>query len=496
MSRRRTLAGRYELTAPLGTGSMGEVWSGFDTRLDRPVAVKLLRPDTLPTAPAEREIATKRFAREARMTARIEHPGVPAIFDAGIDNDRLYIVMQLVPGVDLVNFQAQHQPLPVTWAVAIAAQIASVLAAAHDVSLVHRDLKPSNIMVRPDGMVVVLDFGVAAWLRPDISRLTGPGETIGSPAYMSPEQVLGGVASPRSDLYALGCILYELLANERPFTAEGAYPVMRQHVDEPPPHIRAVRPDVPESLEQLILQLLAKNPEDRPADAQEVHERLRPLLPSPATSDGPARPSDPTRPYLFPLAPRRRTTAPRTPTLVQPAKLDVKNVREEAADLAEAGRFSQAAELLADLLERAGHDQPPRALRGARLQLASTLLLAGDYAGALVEYQQLVAQVAPERAADDRQILEWKIQIATCHAALGNPQDALKELEPVLVAKIRQQGPTDDEVIDLHRLTATLRASTGNTAEAVADIQALLQELGPTDSRYAELQALLSKLTG
>lgn len=239
---------------------------------------------------------------------------MPTVFDAGAEGNELYLVMQLAPGIDLGDFLVQHQPVPVDWAVAVAAQVASVLAAAHAVSLVHRDLKPGNVMVKPGGAVTVLDFGVATLLDTDLTRLTTTGEAVGSPAYMSPEQVLGGVLSPRSNLYALGCILHELLAGTRPFTAEGTYPAMRQHVEEPPPPRRTQRADTPVEIEELVLRLLSKAPEDRPADAQEVYERLLPFLPAPRSavrSDAPSSPSDPTRPYRQPFASRGRETSRR-----------------------------------------------------------------------------------------------------------------------------------------------------------------------------------------
>ncbi|GGP86834.1 serine/threonine-protein kinase [Saccharothrix coeruleofusca] len=496
---RRTLAQRYELTSPIGRGGMGEVWSGYDKRLDRPIAVKLLRSDVLPPDSDATTLA-KRFLREARLTARVEHPGVPAVFDAGAEGERLYLVMQLVPGIDLGDFLTQHQPVPVEWAAAVAAQVASVLAAAHAVSLVHRDLKPRNVMIKPDGMVTVLDFGVATLLDTDLTRLTSTGEAVGSPAYMSPEQVLGGVPSPRSDLYALGCILHELLAGARPFTAEATYLTMRQHVEEPPPRLRTRRADTPAALEELVLQLLAKAPEDRPADAHEVYERLLPFLPTPrpgGAADEPPTASDPTRPYRHPFAPRGRTAARKQTPAAPPQAVDFAAVRDEAVELAEAGRFSQAAELLEDLLDHPAARHHPRGRRrGARLQLANTLLLGGDYARALTQYELLVAEIGPERADDDTDVLHWRLQIAVCHAALGHAPEALTHLEPVLRIQQRQLGATHDEVVELRREAARLQASAGEVRAAAARLRSLLADLGPTHPRAAELRAMLNRFTG
>ncbi|WP_033439366.1 serine/threonine-protein kinase [Saccharothrix sp. NRRL B-16314] len=498
MTARRTLAERYELTSPIGRGGMGEVWSGYDKRLDRPVAVKLLRPDVLPFGSDHTTLA-KRFLREARLTARVEHPGVPAVFDAGAEVNELYLVMQLVPGIDLGDFLVQHQPVPVDWAVAVAAQVASVLAAAHTVSLVHRDLKPGNVMIKPDGTVTVLDFGVATLLETDLTRLTTTGEAIGSPAYMSPEQVLGGVPSPRSDLYSLGCILHELLAGIRPFTAEGTYPAMRQHVEDPPPPLRAHRDDTPAEIEELVLRLLAKAPDDRPADAHEVYERLLPFLPKPRSSnpsDEPARPSDPTRPYRRPFAPRRRSASSRA-VPAAPRALDFAGTRDEAAELAMAGRFTQAAELLEHLLGQVGAiDHPRTQRRGARLQLANTLLLGGDYAGALTQYELLVTEIGPERAADDSDVLHWRLQIAICHAALGHAPEALAQLNPVLEIQQRRLGATHDEVVELRQEVAKLQASAGDVRRAAAQVRSLLVDLGPAHPRVAELRAMVSRFTG
>ncbi|MGH3735142.1 MAG: protein kinase domain-containing protein [Micromonosporaceae bacterium] len=466
----RTLADRYDLTSCIGRGGMGEVWAAYDKRLDRVVAVKLLRADALPTG-ADRVAIGKRFVRESRLTARVEHPGVPAVFDAGAEGGRLYLVMQLVPGIDLARLIAERAPLAIDSAAAVAAQIVAVLAAAHAVSLVHRDLKPRNVMIRPDGTVVVLDFGVAALMEPDVTRLTITGETLGSPAYMSPEQIVGGVPSPRSDLYAIGCILHEMLAGTRPFLGDGSFTVMRQHFEESPPGLRSVRSDVPEALERLVLELLAKDPSERPSDAQEVYERLSPFLPVPGGDTGVGQPVDPTRPYRRPYAPRPR--ADREARRAAPAG-DLTELRAKAAELAEAGRFTQAAEILTGLLVR---DRPSREARNLRLQLASTLLLGGDYGAALSQYQRLIAEVTPERGADDAEVLAWRIQVAVCLDALGRPDEALDQLAPVLRTQRDRLGRLAPAVVRLRRHVALLQAAAGQTDAAVAALRSLLSDL-------------------
>jgi serine/threonine protein kinase len=276
----KPIAGRYEIREPLDSGGMGDVWRGYDAVLDRPVAVKLVRQAAVASPALAQEFA-KRFQREARITARIRHPGVPQVYDAVLDGsyERLYLVMEYVDGLPLAAYIDPGRPLPIGWAVAIAAQVATVLSYAHEVPVVHRDLKPSNILVAADGTVKVLDFGVAAILRTDATRLTASGSLLGTFQYMAPEQVRGGRVTPQTDLYALGCILHELLSGRKLFTGE-EYQLMHQHTRAAPTPLRSLRAEVPETLEALVLHLLRKAPEARPADAQEVHERLRPHLPA------------------------------------------------------------------------------------------------------------------------------------------------------------------------------------------------------------------------
>ncbi|MFD1531925.1 serine/threonine-protein kinase [Pseudonocardia aurantiaca] len=469
------IASRYEVTAAIGRGGMGEVWAGYDTRLDRRVALKLLRPDFVPAGSQGRS-AIARFKREARLTARLEHPGVPAVFDVGADGDVLYIAMQLVDGKDLSDVLDGMGALPIEWAVAIGAQIAAVLAAAHAVSLVHRDLKPRNVMLARGGTVRVLDFGVAALLDPEITRVTAAGETVGSPAYMAPEQLTSATASPRTDLYALGCVLHEILAGEEVFAAATPAAQMYAHLEREPVPLRSLRDDVPEAVEHLVLDLLAKDPEARPPDAAEVYQRLRPLLPLPDARGVAEDPLDPTSPYRRPLAPAPRRR--HQPVAPDAANVPLEQIRAEAVELAEQGRFTQAAELLDRRLRRAL--EPAAQLRGTRLQLANTLLLGGEFARAQPEFQALVTELTALRGAGDEDVLRCRMQVATCRAELGDLSAAVDELTDVLDLVRVERGATDPEVVNLRRQVALLLASSGALEEASRALRGLLADLEET----------------
>ena len=297
----RVISDRYELGSVLGQGGMGQVWTGYDRRLDRRVAVKLMHPGTFVNA-TEADNLRRRFARECRVTAHVSHPGLVTVHDAGSDGDELYLVMEYVEGADLADHLAENDPYPLSWAVAVAAQLATVLTAVHAVPIIHRDLKPRNVIVRPDGTVVVLDLGVAFVMDSDTTGLTRTGSPLGSPAYMAPEQAMGNVVDTRTDLYALGVVLHELVGGRAPFAGGTALGVMHRHLYEPPVPLRQIRPEVPEELESLVLRLLAKEPGERPQDAHEAFGELIGLLrvlPSVAATG----PMNPTRPFLSPQAP-------------------------------------------------------------------------------------------------------------------------------------------------------------------------------------------------
>lgn len=270
------LEGRYRLGRRLGTGGMGEVWQARDLRLDRDVAVKVISRGV-----AGDHLLEERFRKEARMAAGLTHPRIVTVHDHGEveveGRPVLFLVMELVRGRPLTAVLREHRSgvdpaAVIRWAV----QICEGLAAAHRAGVVHRDIKPANIMVHgpAEADVTICDFGIARLAEETGTGLTATGAAIGTPTYMSPEQARGDRRiDGRSDLYSLGCMLYELLAGEPPFTGSGLS-VLSQHLTGDPAPIRDLRPAVPERLERLVLELLAKEPEARPADAEQVIDRL------------------------------------------------------------------------------------------------------------------------------------------------------------------------------------------------------------------------------
>ena len=276
MPERTLVNNRYELEAlPLAKGGMGEVFIGHDKQLEREVAVKLVRvsqdkPD---------QEAIRRFVRESRITARLQHPGIPAVYDVGTHGGWPYLVMQRINGITVADLIAENGPLPIGWAAAIAAQVCATLVAAHQASLIHRDLKPSNLMLEADGAIKVLDFGLAvAFEVANFSKITSTGQSVGTPAYMAPEQVNAATSSPQTDLYALGCTLHELLTGQPPFDGPTTFAVMTKQVDQPPRPARELRPEIPAAFEQLLLELLEKEPTKRPISADVVYHRLLPFV--------------------------------------------------------------------------------------------------------------------------------------------------------------------------------------------------------------------------
>jgi serine/threonine-protein kinase len=241
------------------------VWEGIDTLLDRRVAVKVLKEEfrTIPSFRA-------RFRAEARHAGRLNHPGIAAVYDFGESDDTAYLVMELVDGRPLSQFAAEHAELSVKDKLSILAHSADALHAAHQAGVVHRDVKPGNLLVRPNGTVKVTDFGIARALTS--APLTDPGQTLGTPAYMSPEQATGEPITGASDVYSLGVVAYELFAGRLPFHADVPVAMAMAHVHDPPPPLP---PTVPDGVARLVASALEKDPAHRPSTAAAFAAQLR-----------------------------------------------------------------------------------------------------------------------------------------------------------------------------------------------------------------------------
>jgi serine/threonine-protein kinase len=257
---------------------MGEVFRGTDEQLGREVAVKLLlRSDRDPRA-------AERFHREARAAARLNDSHVVAVYDFGQHDDGFFLVMELVEGGSVADEIAEHGPLPKDRAIEIVEQSAAGLAAAHREDVVHRDVKPSNLLIATDGTIKVADFGIAHLPGEGASTLTGTGQIIGSAQYLAPERAQGGQGGKPADVYALGCVLYQLVTGRPPFTGEHPTSILYQHVDAEPALPSLERPELAGAFEQVLLQMLAKDPADRPSAAEIAAGALSATTPVAATT--------------------------------------------------------------------------------------------------------------------------------------------------------------------------------------------------------------------
>ncbi|MFJ9694817.1 PQQ-binding-like beta-propeller repeat protein [Kitasatospora sp. NPDC101183] len=275
----RVLAGRYALVRFVGRGGMGEVWEGRDRMIERRVAVKLLPHEKRDDAGAAL------FFREARTAGALQHPGVVTVHDLGQDeaDGSLFLVMEFVEGRNLAAVLHEDGPPPVASAVEWAAQAAAALARAHDAGIVHRDLKPANLMLTTEGRVKVLDFGIARFME----STNRSSKVMGTLAYMPPERFEEHPGDARSDLYSFGCVLHELLTGKPLFEASSPISMMNAHLFTAPTRPGGQRAGIPADLDDLVLALLAKDPADRPATAEDVHRRLAALTRHRTTAPAP-----------------------------------------------------------------------------------------------------------------------------------------------------------------------------------------------------------------
>ncbi|WEH37344.1 protein kinase [Streptomyces sp. AM 4-1-1] len=247
---------------------MGEVWRATDEVLGRAVAVKLLLGDRADAS------ATARFRLEAQTAARLSHPHLVAVFDFGAWEDRFFLVMELVEGVSLGGLLDTERRLSPERVARMAGEAAAGLAAAHRQGVVHRDIKPGNLMLDAEGSVKIGDFGIAQFVDDPSAALTGTGQIVGTSLYLAPERALGRTAGAASDMYSLGCVIYQLLLGEPPFKSDTATGTLYQHVDAAPVPLRQRGVDVPAAFDAYLLGLLAKQPEERPG-AQQVADWFR-----------------------------------------------------------------------------------------------------------------------------------------------------------------------------------------------------------------------------
>ena len=252
--------GRYHILEQLGEGGMATVYKAFDTRLERDVAVKVIRVDQF--APAVLERILKRFEREAKALARLTHPNIVHINDYGEQDGIPYLVMDYLPGGTLK--QRLGKPIPWQEAARLLIPVAEALEYAHEHGIVHRDVKPSNILLTEKGQPMLTDFGIAKILESEeTAELTGTGMGVGTPEYMAPEQSSSKIVDQRADIYSLGIVLYEMVTGRKPFIAETPLAVLIKQASEPLPRPRQYVPDLPEAVEKVLIKALAKKPEDR-----------------------------------------------------------------------------------------------------------------------------------------------------------------------------------------------------------------------------------------
>jgi eukaryotic-like serine/threonine-protein kinase len=394
------LGQRYQLGRfPLPHKGMGEVWPAQDTLLDRPVIVKFVNATNVDLL--------RRFRREALLTARLDHPGVPAVHDLGDHEGRQYVVLQKIDGITLADLVAEQGQLPIAWVAAIGAQVSGVLLAARQIGLVHRDIKPSNVMLQASGAVKVLDFGLAVIRGDDrYSRITQSGESLGTLGYMAPEQIVGGQADHRTDLYGLGATLFDLLTAQPPFGDVTTVTTVRHQISDPPPRPSELRADVPAALDDLIHALLAISPEDRPANAAEVYSVLAPLAddlpPIPGVLDDP---SGAVRAYAA-IVGRVRQTRP---------------VEEASVDTAQAAKRAEQLEAV------------------------------GEHRAAAREWRRLADERALRAGDDDLRVFEFRVRAARAHLPLGEHDRAVRQLTLLLEQRTRLDGPEHPVVVDLRR---------------------------------------------
>jgi serine/threonine protein kinase/tetratricopeptide (TPR) repeat protein len=497
MAESRLIQGRYRLLDVIGRGGMGEVWRARDESLGRRVAVKCLKPMGPQRDQSFTRVLQERFRREARVAAALQHRGVTVVHDFGEYEGVLYLVMELLEGHNLSQLLEENKqhPLPVADVVDIAGQVADALAYTHEQGIVHRDLKPANIMRLTDGTVKICDFGIAR-LAADIgftSRLTGTGIAMGTPHYMSPEQIGGGHVDHRSDLYSLGCVLYEIATGVPPFDHDDAWAVLVGHRDTTPAPLRDLRAEIPEFFEGLVLDLLAKAPEERPGDAKDLRRRIgsaayQSYVPTTGPTNGPERLSS--REPRLPSWTRSMTTGHKA-TGTASARSAVPELPDHTAGLTGEWTTGIVTPRGGPVLPSAedgpeGHTPPPTpgGVGGPPSELLAVLASrhnAGLSLGRLGRWDEageVHRAVADEReqalGPDHPDTLASRYEVGFTLGRTGRAAEALREFGRVADGRERTMGPDHPETLAARQEMAYVLGRLGRHFEAHAVYAAVL----------------------
>ncbi|MEH6381525.1 MAG: Stk1 family PASTA domain-containing Ser/Thr kinase [Dietzia cercidiphylli] len=470
------LAGRYEIGEVLGFGGMSEVHRGRDTVLGRDVAVKIMRPEL-----ARDETFYQRFRREAQNSASLNHPSIVAIYDTGeertADGALPYIVMELVEGDTIRDIVKMDGPLEVERALGVMADVCGALDFSHKKGIIHRDVKPANIMISRDGAVKVMDFGIARAVSDASSTLTNTSSVLGTAQYLSPEQARGETVDARSDLYSAGCVLYEMVAGAPPFTGESPVAVAYQHVRESPQPPSAINPEIGRYVDAVVMQAMAKNPENRYDTAGDMRTDLlavlsggRPAAPLVLSDDELDDGQRPDAPHGFAGAGYGSGRPDRIPPSEAPT---------EAHALPGLAAGTAATSRAPDPADRGGDGRRPRAVTIALAVLlvlgvvaAVSIWAASDRNGGVVQIQEVtvpeVAQRPVQEVIDELTALGLE-PVQNLQPDLRVPEGLVVASDPIAGKRL----PVGSEI--------TLVVSTGKPILSVPNVMGM----SPVDARVA-----------